>query len=443
LSSQHQPKTPAAFDKKVLSRIDGERALENIRILSEEIGPRIAGTEEEWMAANYIKSELEKLGYPTEIQEVPINNVVSTLTLNSLENKALRVNTATGSGYTDAQGVTANVIPSGLGLSAEDFPAEVEGNIALIQRGGDTFAVKAMNAVEAGAVGVIIYNNVSGSLYPTLGVYQSPVPVVAITLDNGNDLLYNIANEEVTATIKSQHLTTSWNVIATKTPVNKVKNTGEIVYVTGHYDSVPYAPGANDNASGTSMMLEFARILRGYNVDKEVRFIAFGAEEIGLVGSRYYVSQLSEDEVNRSLASFNMDMIATPWEPASLMYINTVDGKSNIVSESAVAAGARQGNDTYFLNAGGSSDHVPFHEAGIASANFIRREPGTGSLEPWYHQPEDTIEQNISLYRLQEAGEIIGSALYDVLRIDTPNLYNSATRSQEDLTPFYNRGEVK
>jgi len=192
-----------------------------------------------------------------------------------------------------------------------------------------------------------------------------------------------------------------------------------------------------------NIVLEFARILRGYNVDKEVRFIAFGAEEIGLVGSRYYVNQLSEDEVNRSLASFNMDMIATPWKPASLMYINTVNGQPNIVSESAVAAGARQGNDTYFLNAGGSSDHVPFHEAGIAAANFIRREPGTGKLEPWYHQPEDTIEQNISLDRLQEAGEIIGSALYDVLRIDTPNLNNSATRSKEDLSDFYQRGELK
>jgi len=432
-----------AFDKKVLARIDGERALETIRILSEEIGPRVAGTEEEWIAANYIKRELEKLGYPTEIQEVPISNVVSSLTLNSLQNKVLRANTATGSGYTNTQGITASIIPSGLGLSAEDFPAEVAGNIALIQRGVSPFADKARNAVEAGAVGVIIFNNAAGALNPTLGDYKSPVPVVAITQIDGDALLANIANETVTATIKSQHLTTSWNVVATKTPQNKNRNTGEIVYVTAHYDSVPFAPGANDNASGTSMMLEFARILRGYNVDKEVRFIAFGSEEIGLVGSRYYVSQLSEDEVNRSLASFNMDMIATPWEPASLMYINTVDGKPNIVSESAVAAGARQGNDTYFLNAGGSSDHVPFHQAGIAAANFIRREPGTGRLEPWYHQPEDTIEQNISLDKLQEAGEIIGSALYDVLRVNTPNLSNSKTRSQEDLSAFYNRGEVE
>ncbi len=136
-----------------------------------------------------------------------------------------------------------------------------------------------------------------------------------------------------------------------------------------------------------------------------------------------------------------MDMIATRWEPASLMYINTVDGEPNIVSESAIAAGARQGNDTYFLSAGGSSDHVPFHQVGIPAANFIRREPGTGRLEPWYHQPEDTIEINISLERLQEAGEIIGSALFDVLRKETPNLNQSRVRiSDKKLAPFYNKG---
>lgn len=51
-----------------------------------------------------------------------------------------------------------------------------------------------------------------------------------------------------------------------------------------------------------------------------------------------------------------------------------------------------------------------------------------GNLEPWYHQPEDTIKINISLDRLQRAGEMIGAALYDVIRMDTRNLENSAIR---------------
>jgi aminopeptidase YwaD len=431
-----------AFDRRITARVDGERALEHIRVLSEDIGPRVAGTEEEWMAANYIKDQFEKLGYPTEIQEVPISNVRSNLIITTLGNMELRVNTATGSGYTDSDGVTAEIISAGLGNSPEDFPAEVEGNIALVQRGDAPFAQKAENAVNAGAVGVIIYNNAAGSINPTLGTYSSPVPVVAITLADGSLLIDELQEQEVVATIKAEHLTKSWNVVATSTPKNQKKATDQIVHVSAHYDSVPFAPGANDNGSGTAMMLELARILKGQNIDKEVRFLAAGAEEIGLVGSRYYVNQLTEDEINRSLANFNMDMIATSWEPASYMYINTVDGQPNIVSESAVAAGARHGNDTYYLNAGGSSDHVPFHQAGIAAANFIRREPDTGRLEPWYHTPADTIENNISLERLQEAGEIIGSALFDVLRKDTPNLEKSRIRmSDEALAPFFIKGD--
>src|SRR5699024_12508108 len=61
-------------------------------------------------------------------------------------------------------------------------------------------------------------------------------------------------------------------------------------------------------------------------------------------------------------------------------------------------------NDTLVLHQGGSSDHVSFYEAGIDTANFIRREPGTAALEPWYHTPFDTID-HISQDRIQERSE--------------------------------------
>src|SRR5699024_2907365 len=90
----------------------------------------------------------------------------------------------------------------------------------------------------------------------------------------------------------------SQNVIATLTPED-VENP-EIIHVTAHYDSVPGSPGANDNGSGTSGLLEMARALKDIDTNKEIRFVAFGSEEIGLVGARYYVEQLSDDEVDRS-----------------------------------------------------------------------------------------------------------------------------------------------
>lgn len=416
-----------AFDKKVLARIDAERALKHIENLSEGIGPRIAGTKEERQAAEYVKRELSRYGYDAEIQEFDIKNVIPKLTIDSLNNKELKSNAATGSGNTGENGVTANIINCGLGLDSSNFPEEVKGNIALIQRGAISFSDKAINAVAAGAVGVILYNNVDGILNPTLGTYVSPIPVLAISKADGDLLANEVADKEIQATIKAPLYTKSWNVIAKREPKNKNKATDKIIYVTAHYDSVPYAPGANDNASGTAMLLEFARILKAYPIDKEVRFIACGAEEIGLLGSRYYVSKLSEDELSRSFANFNMDMIATSYEACNILYADTVTGEPNLVTDYAVAAGARLGNNILSISPGSSSDHAPFGDLGIPAACFIWGDEN-GKLEPWYHTPDDTINTNLSLDRLQQAGEIVGSALYDALRVQTPNLKNNSTK---------------
>jgi len=75
------------------------------------------------------------------------------------------------------------------GLSASDFPSEVSGNIALIERGEITFAEKAKNAKNAGAIGVIIYNNVSGIFSGTLGKKGDWPVVVSMSKEDGFEIL--------------------------------------------------------------------------------------------------------------------------------------------------------------------------------------------------------------------------------------------------------------
>lgn len=85
----------------------------------------------------------------------------------------------------------------------------------------------------------------------------------------------------------------------------------EYVILGGHYDSWTYgsyAPGADDNASGTSGVLEVARILSQYQFQRSIIFCAFSAEEYGLVGSEVYASRC-EDEGMNILGYINMDMI--------------------------------------------------------------------------------------------------------------------------------------
>ncbi|WP_459735753.1 M28 family peptidase, partial [Peribacillus sp. N1] len=76
----------------------------------------------------------------------------------------------------------------------------------------------------------------------------------------------------------------------------------EIINITGHHDSVAGEPGANDDATGTSDTLQLARVLKKLPTDTEIRFVTFGAEEKGLLGSQHYVSNLPDHDIKRTIA---------------------------------------------------------------------------------------------------------------------------------------------
>ena len=404
-----------AFDQKVIARISAERIYKDIHFFSETIGPRVTGTEGEERAAEYIKERLLSYGYKVETQEFSVPDKMIGHLHTSDHNEVL-VNIPAGSAATPNEGVTAKLFNAGLG-KVTDFTVEATGKIALISRGEITFKEKVDNAVAAGAIGVLIYDNINqpGPLNPSIGG-NVPVPVGGISKVSGEALLQDVAAQSKTVTLNVNRIENakSQNIIATRAP-NKGKN-HDIVHVSAHIDSVPFAAGANDNASGTAVALELANVLKSYPIDKELRFVFVGAEEIGLIGSEYYVSQLSQEEVGRSIANFNMDMVGTAWENATAIYMNTLDGKANIVTDTALATAQRIGTPSQLvLYQRGSSDHVSFHDAGIPAVNFIRREPGTANLEPYYHTPLDKIE-HISLERLKEAGDLVGASVYSLIR---------------------------
>ena len=92
-----------------------------------------------------------------------------------------------------------------------------------------------------------------------------------------------------------------------------------VVMAGGHLDSVPQGPGLNDNGSGVAAMLEIAEELGGRRLPAgtALRFGFWGAEEIGLIGSRRYVEGLSRTERGRIAAYINLDMVGSPGaEPA-------------------------------------------------------------------------------------------------------------------------------
>lgn len=101
------------------------------------------------------------------------------------------------------------------------------------------------------------------------------------------------------------------NVVAT---LPRKDHPEEIIIICAHYDSksdkqLALAPGADDNASGTSAVLEIARVLSNYEFKKTIKFILFSNEEIGQKGSESYVRDAVKQKEN-IVAAINLDMIA-------------------------------------------------------------------------------------------------------------------------------------
>jgi aminopeptidase YwaD len=411
---------PPACDLDLVDQLDIERAIAHVAYLSDSIGPRVVSTPEEREAAEYIAAELRSYGYEVEMQEFPRPNVHAYLTVQTPEPQALNVRAGSleevsPEDYpllTPEGGISARVIYCG-NSEAGAFPAEVRGQIALVTHSEADPAEVIGRASEAGAVAVLMHNT-DWKNY-RVRVAQADIPFATMNADAA-EMLRGLG--ELTVNFQVNLYETSQNVIATRTSPDQSEASPSIVVFSGHYDSVPMSPGANNNASGTAGLLELARLYARIPLDVEIRFLACGGEEGGLVGSRYYVAHLPEVERERIVANFNMDMLATAGPDQTTLFVNTLDGE-NLVARAALFAADTLGYAD-LLNAPyqrGSSDHVAFADSGIAAANFIWRELETIAREPWYHHPLDNMD-NISGERFRTALEIITAASMQVMCAD-------------------------
>ncbi|MED4205547.1 M28 family metallopeptidase [Neobacillus mesonae] len=424
-------KSSYAHDQKVVARVDANRAIEHIRYLSEEIGTRPGGLDAEKRSADYIAKTLKSYGYDVEYQyfTVPDQYIANVAFADGTSWEMA----AAQNGRLSNESVKGQVLYVDGGTNLSDFPASTAGKIVVMPRASTTadYRTQVDNAVKSGAKGVILQSlvgsrgNYGQTFNPSLTTKYS-VPVFGAAFIQGEWLKEKAVKGPVEISLTAEHFSNlqSVNVIATKAPKTKTANTKEVI-LGAHHDSVVGAFGANDNASGVGLMLELARVYKGYNTDKELKFIAFGSEERGLLGSRYYVSQLTQEQKDNIEAVFVPDMVATNYEKAKNLYAMTPDGSTNIVTDSTLAAGARLGNSDILPGTFGSSDHVPFHQAGIPAALFIWMgidswDPLVYHIEKVYHTPQDTIADNISTERMQSALDIIGAGLFSTVRKDVP-----------------------
>lgn len=342
-----------------------------MRWLAETVGSRPAGSVAEGRAAEGLVERLKQAGYDVELQPFTIEQDEDLGSGLNVAGERFHVQALHQSGSGVARGTVVDV---GLGQRSDLENLDLHGAIALARRGSITFGEKASIAAAAGAAGVVIYNDQPGLFRGTLRDEMS-IPVVALSQQDGERLALQAGARRVTAELSvdiKRVQSTSHNVVATW------RGSEEATIVLGaHYDSVADGPGGNDNASGTATAIEVARVLRDAGTPYTVRVVLFGAEEIGLLGSREYVTHLDAAARERIVAMLNFDMVGVGSEPL-------VGGSDELVS---LARSIAQDLGTPVAQVGssasGSSDHASFIEAGIPALFFYR------SNDPNYHTAED------------------------------------------------------
>jgi len=303
-----------------------------------------------------------------------------------------------------------------LGCAASDYAnLPLRGAVVLVDRGTCPFAQKEDAAAQRGAVAMIIADNadeqqMGGTLGPATEV---KIPVLSVTKSAGVQLRGQPGPTTIKLTASAQNFRAR-NVIAQ----TRTGSATDVVMAGAHLDSVPAGPGINDNGSGVAAVLETAvRLGSSPSVRNALRFGFWGAEELGLIGSRNYVESLDMTALKNIALYLNFDMLASP-NPGYFTY----DGDQSLPTDTRGrpvvpegSAGIERTLVAYLESAGktaqdtsfdGRSDYDGFTLAGIPagglfsgaenkmSADQAKLWGGTADqpFDPNYHQKTDTLD---------------------------------------------------
>ncbi|MFD3530453.1 M28 family metallopeptidase [Streptomyces sp. NPDC058664] len=287
-------------------------------------GNRAAGTLGHDASAAYVYTQLKKAGYDVSYQKfdfIYTETLAEKASVVAPAPRTLGVKAMTYTKSTPVGGITTDLVAVPVdadgttGCEPADYASDTfTGKIALIKRGGCSFAIKQQQAAAAGAAAAVVYNNVEGVLSGTLGdPAAGKIPTGGLTQAEGEQLAADLAKGPVSLSLEIRQLQekrVTNNVIAE----TRGGNAANTVMLGSHLDSVTAGPGINDNGSGSAGLLQAALELAESKdkVRNKVRFAWWSAEENGLLGSTHYVNTRTALDKKEIKLYLNFDMIASP-----------------------------------------------------------------------------------------------------------------------------------
>ncbi len=350
-----------------------------LEALGVEIGPRRKGTAEAARAAEAVAAAFRALGLEPRFQEFPFLGYEAEEPELELDGKPVAAGPCEYAQSTPPGGVAGVLRRYG------DLPGLITGGSSPIW------------AIEDGAGRVLarVYENpvvADGGAIPFISSYGPLVTGPSCFVVRGHPALRDGARARLRSGGSLVHGLTERNVLATLPG-----ESDETVVVCAHYDSVWRGPGVIDNASGVEAMRRVAERLVGRAHPRTVLFAAWAAEEIGLVGSRWFVEDAKcRGEIDRYVGVVNLDCVA---HGEKLMLMVAPTALRDRATSEAKRLGLDERYELQTLEPGAGTDHVPFVEAKV---------PGVSILHfpyPEYHLPTETLAL-VDERRLEDSVEL-------------------------------------
>ena len=383
-----------------MTEFEPRRAFEHLDKLAYEIGPRLAGARGEQQAAEYIQKQLESYGYKVEVQDF------------DFVDRAARAQV--GAGLLAAAFISTLFLPEIIAIATFLIALAIFSTLPQLMPKRKSKNIIATSAQEKPKKRLLItahYDSARCIVSYKLQVFVklTLIPLIFVVL------VFLLVRAAGVFPISWWPI---WLVLAfVFLPVCSS------MFVAARGRQV--SPGANDNASGIAVMLEVARVAReSPPVDSEFTFVAFGAEEQGLVGSRAFVRKQKFETEN--LAVLNLDMVGAG-KQAFIMEGNGLIRRHRTpqkLNGSLINCCGRVGlKPKLWWAALAGHDHIPFIRAKVLATTFTLDSPGTGKLETrlgkifglpnargrgyrYIHTMEDMPEK-IELANIELAGRVV------------------------------------
>jgi len=434
--------------------------MDNLIVLCDDFGSRFGGTEGERQSVEFFQQKLQEYGV-TNVHSEPIEYIGWTRGDARLDitHPVQRTVPCISLPHSPAADLAGEIVDMGDG-APKDFDrraGEIAGNIVMTTsvaspKGSRRWihrSEKYGRAILAGATGFIFVNH-HPAYGPVTGGIGRALSFSAYRSDEGAGAIpaISIGKEEcariqritkrtgkVSLRLKTTDTcgpTTSWNVIGDLVGHQRPE---EIVMMGSHYDGHDISQGAADPASGTVSVLEAARLLGRYagKLPCTVRFVLWGIEEIGLIGSRAYV-QAHAAELPNIRFYLNMDSAGSAGNRRDIVLNEWPRLQPLIESYREEMALQFEVGQTVLAY----SDHYPFFRAGVPTGGI---ESAQKSLlgRNYGHTQWDTVDK-VRLKGLREASTLAARL---ALRIASEERWPARKRDEGAVSELLNQPEYR